>query len=156
MRLRLLRMITLMCTALTVGLTFAHVLELPQKMDYGYLRYEQIQHDLYLYYAYVGAPLEVLAIVFAIVLAVRVRRRDRQAFAWTLTGAAFLVVGLAEWALVVQTANDKLADWAPSHAPADWTAIRNQWEYGHVGHFALLVIGFVLLLWSSLRTKEGG
>lgn len=150
MRLRLLRMITLVCTALVVGLSFAHVMELPQKMDYGYAEYERVQHSMYPYYAYIGGPLEMLAIVSAIVLTVLVRR-NRPMFAWTLTGTVLLAAGLAEWALVVQNANGKMAGWALSHTPAGWTGVRDQWEYGHVGHFALLGLGFVILLWSSLR-----
>jgi hypothetical protein len=32
--------------------------------------------------------------------------------------------------------------------------VRNQWEYGHVGHFALFAAGFAILLWTSLRTAD--
>jgi hypothetical protein len=60
-KLRLLRMITLICTALVTGLAFAHVLELPQKMSYDAAEYARVQHSLYAYFAYVGGSLEVLS-----------------------------------------------------------------------------------------------
>lgn len=34
--------------------------------------------------------------------------------------------------------------------PAGWEAVRNQWEFGHLAHFALFGAGFTVLLWSSL------
>jgi ABC-type enterochelin transport system permease subunit len=69
MRLRTLRMATLICAALVTGLAFAHVLELPQKMSYDADEYARVQHSLYAYFAYVGGPLEVLSIVLAAIVA---------------------------------------------------------------------------------------
>jgi predicted membrane protein len=146
----MLRTATLICTALVVGLAFAHVLELPQKMSYGADEYARVQHSLYAYFAYVGGPLEVLSIVLAAVLAMMLRH-DRAAFGWSAAGTGLLAAGLAEWAVVVQTANGRMADWAVGNVPAGWTAVRAQWEFGHLAHFALLGSGFTVLLWSSLK-----
>lgn len=149
MWLRLLRTATLTCTALVMGLAFAHVLELPQKMAYGFDQYARVQHTLYAYFAYVGGPLEVLAIILAVVLTVLLRRAGAP-YGWTAAGTVVIAVGLAEWALVVQTANMRMADWTAGAAPADWTSVRARWEFGHLAHFLLFLTGFLLLLWPSL------
>jgi hypothetical protein len=146
-------MATLICAALVTGLAFAHVLELPQKMSYDADEYARVQHSLYAYFAYVGGPLEVLSIVLAAIVAVMVRR-DGMVFRWTLAGACLLAAGLAEWAAVVQTANNKMAAWTAGNVPADWEAVRDQWEFGHVGHFVLFGTGLALLLWSSLTSSR--
>jgi hypothetical protein len=118
-------------------------------MSYDADEYARVQHSLYAYFAYVGGPLEVLSIVLAAAVAVTVRH-DRRAFRWSLAGAGLLAAGLAEWAAVVQTANNKMAGWSIGAMPAGWEAVRNQWEFGHLGHFALFGAGFTVLLWSSL------
>jgi hypothetical protein len=41
--------------ALTMGLAFAHTLELPQKLAYDAATWTQLQHGLYRYFAIVGA-----------------------------------------------------------------------------------------------------
>jgi hypothetical protein len=150
MTLRLLRMVTLMCTALVAGLAFAHVLELPQKMSYDADEYTRLQHSLYAYFAYIGGPLEVLSIVLAAVLALMLRRQGAR-FGWAVAGTGLLAAGLAEWAAVVQTANSKMAGWTVGKVPAGWTAVRAQWEFGHLVHLILLGAGLAVLVWSSLK-----
>lgn len=150
MGLRLVRMLTLSCASLVVGLAFAHAMELPRKLSYGYEEYARTQHSLYAYFAYVGGPLEVLSIVLAAVWVVLVRRR-RAELRPVLLGAVLLAVALAEWAVVVQGANGAMAGWDPAVAPSGWTGVRDRWEYGHVAHFLLLGAGFTVLLWSALR-----
>jgi hypothetical protein len=81
-----------------------------------------------------------------------VLRHDPAAFRWTLAGTGLLAAGLAEWAAVVQTANTKMAGWTTGVVPAGWTAVRTQWEFGHVAHFVVFGAGLAVLLWSSLRT----
>jgi hypothetical protein len=62
-----------------------------------------------------------------------------------------LAAGLAEWAAVVQTANNTMAGWTAGNVPPGWTAARVQWEFGHLAHFVLFEAGLAVLLWSSLR-----
>jgi hypothetical protein len=63
--------VAVVLAALTMGLAFAHTLELPQKLDYDAATWNQIQHTLYRYFAVIGGPLEVATIIAAVVFAVR-------------------------------------------------------------------------------------
>jgi hypothetical protein len=146
---RFLWLLTLVSAALVTGLAFAHVLEMPQKMAYDGPTYSEVQRSLYLYFGYVGGPLEILAVVLAVLLAWRLRGGGAT-FGWSVAGAALLALGLIEWAIVVQSANTVMATWSDGTLPPEWTSTRLQWELGHVGHFLLLGAGFVALLWSAM------
>jgi hypothetical protein len=52
--------------ALTMGLAFAHTLELPQKLAYEVATWTQLQHGRYRYFAMVGGPLEVATVIAAV------------------------------------------------------------------------------------------
>ena len=56
-------MVAVVLAALTMGLAFAHTLELPQKLGYDVATWIQLQHSLYRYFAVVGGPLEVATII---------------------------------------------------------------------------------------------
>jgi hypothetical protein len=77
-------MVAVVLAALTMGLAFAHTLELPQKLDYDAATWTQLKHSLYRYFAVVGGPLEVVTIIAAVVFAVRAHR---------LRGGRLAVVG---------------------------------------------------------------
>jgi hypothetical protein len=66
-------MVAVVLAALTMGLAFAHTLELPQKLDYDAATWTQLQHSLYRYFAVIGGPLEVATIIAAVVFALRAR-----------------------------------------------------------------------------------
>jgi hypothetical protein len=59
--------------ALTMGLAFAHTLELPQKLAHEAATWTQLQHSRYRYFAVIGGPLEVATIIAAVVFALRAR-----------------------------------------------------------------------------------
>ena len=137
--------------ALTMGLAFAHTLELPQKLVYDAATWTQLQHSLYLYFAVVGGPLEVATIIAAVVFAVRARglRGGRLA----VVGAVCFVVALGLWFTVVNTANAEVGRWAVDAVPSDWRRWRAQWEFGHAGHFLVTFAGFLALLGATLRVS---
>ncbi len=140
-----------MLTALTLGLAFAHAMEAPVKLGYPTSLYVQVNHSLYAYFRYVGAPVQVGALIAAIVLAVLLRRRA--GFAAALAAAAVLVVALAVFFLVVYPANVEFASWTPADMPADWHGWRARWEYGHITGAALQFLALTLLLLPLLRTS---
>ena len=47
-------MVAVVLAALTMGLAFAHTLELPQKLDYDAATWTQLQHSLCRYFAVIG------------------------------------------------------------------------------------------------------
>jgi hypothetical protein len=86
MSIRVLRAVALQLAALTMGLLFAHVLELGPKFGYPPALYIELNNSLYVWYGPpLGALLYVSSIVAAAVLTWLVRRR-RAVLAWT--GAA--------------------------------------------------------------------
>ncbi len=149
MSLRIWRFVSLYLTAITLALTFAHLLEMPQKMQYGEALYLSVQHSLYLYFAWVGAFAESGAVIALIALSFQVRRRPG-IFGPTLLAAVCVAAGLAVWFGFVSTANTKMAEWRGIPLPPDWMAVRRQWEWGHAASAVLDLIGFAALLISVL------
>jgi hypothetical protein len=72
---RRLRFIVLLLAALTLTMEAAHVLELPQKMQYGPELYAAVNSTLYRYFALVGGPLTVLTLLSGAGLVIALRRQ---------------------------------------------------------------------------------
>lgn len=145
MRQKICQFIAIYLTAVTLSMTFAHLLEMPRKMQYDQSLYRAVQHSLYLYFAWVGSIAEVAAVIFLIILCVLLRRNGR-AFRLTLVATVCVAAGLAVWFLRVNTANAQMAQWTTLPLPENWTAVRRQWEYGHAMSAVLDLIGFGTLL----------
>jgi Domain of unknown function (DUF1772) len=144
------RFITIVLAALSMGMAFCHVLELPAKMNYPASLYLTIQHSLYWQFgSFPGIFSEIGAIVCAIALTFLVRKR-RPAFNWTIIGVNFLTLALVVWFSFVAPMNAEFAQWTVDSIPADWTQVRNQWEYSHTTRFVLQLVGFSALLISIL------
>jgi Domain of unknown function (DUF1772) len=142
------RFITIIFAALSMGMAFCHVLELPAKMNYPASLYLTIQQSLYWQFgSFPGIFSEVGAIICAIALTFLVRK---PAFSWTLAGATFLALALIVWFSFVAPMNAEFAKWTVDSIPADWMQVRNQWEYSHATRFVLQLIGFSALLISIL------
>src|SRR5215218_10447350 len=90
------RFVTLVWVALALTMTSAHVLELPQKMQYDAALYSAVNTTLYRQFATVGGVYSVGQILAAGLLAFAVRRRPR-AYHWTLAGTALLVLWFVSW-----------------------------------------------------------
>ena len=149
------RFMTLLLTALLMGMTFCHVLELPAKMQYDAAFYLTIHRSLYVAFGMpnLGALIEVGAILAAVGLVFLVRK-DASAVGLTLAGAAALVAGLVVFFIFVEPANAALKAMMIQAPPNDFFSWRNQWEYGHVAHFALHLLGFSALLLSVLTARS--
>jgi len=142
--------ITIVLAALDLGMAFCHTLELPAKMNYNVALWTTVNQSLYQEFgSFLGIFSEVGAILTAIVLTFLVRKR-RPAFQLTLVGAIFLALALAIWFIFVAPMNAEFAQWTIDSIPADWTRVRNQWEYSHAARFVLQLIGFGALLLSVL------
>ena len=144
---------TLVLAALALGTTWAHVLELPQKLRLDPAAYAAVNGALYRWFALAGAPVSLAAIACAAALA-WTTRRDPHARRWTVAGAVLLALWLASWVLLVQPVNAQVADalrTAPAGVPALWQELRGRWEGGHADGFALELAGFVALAVGALR-----
>ncbi len=91
----------LVLAALTLGMAFAHTLELPQKMGYGPSLWATLNQTLYQYFAVVGGPVEVLNVGVLVGLAVT-ERRPRPRSWGLLVAACCFGAALVVWFAVVQ------------------------------------------------------
>jgi hypothetical protein len=152
MVLRTWRFITLLLAALALTMESAHVLELPQKMQYDAQLYAAVNTTLYRYFAMVGGVYQIGSIVAAAGLVFLVRTQ-RPAFRWTLAGALCLLLAFGLWLAVVAPVNSKVAEAlrsAPESVPTVWMRLRTRWEYGHAAGFVMQLVGFCALLLSVL------
>ncbi|MGH8628937.1 MAG: hypothetical protein ACREYC_28015, partial [Gammaproteobacteria bacterium] len=130
--LRIWRFLTIIIAALALTMTSAHVLELPQKMQYDAQLYSAVNTTMYRYFATVGGIYSMGSIITAGVLAFLVRK-SRSVFRWTLAGALLLVLWFISWLTLVAPVNTQIAaalQSSPETVPALWMQLRER-EYGH-------------------------
>lgn len=147
------RWLTLLLAALSLTMESAHVLELPQKLQYSAELYSAVNTTMYRYFAIVGGVYQIGAIVASWVLVYLLRGRGR-AFAWTLAGALCLLAAFGAWLAIVAPVNGEIARAlaaSPSSVPELWMQLRSRWEGGHAAGFALQLLGLGLLFWSVVR-----
>jgi hypothetical protein len=140
----------LILAAATMGMTLAHVLELPPSMSYGPRLWTRLNHTFFQYFASIGGPCEVVTVIILIVLAAAARRE--RSIRWpAVTAAACFAAALIIWLAVVQPANAQVASWTTHSIPSDWKTWRDQWEYGHAARFVLMLAGYIALVVAVLR-----
>jgi hypothetical protein len=149
------RTLVMVLSGLTMGLTFAHVLELPQRLQYDAELWVALTRPnaLYRYFGVVGGPIEVAAVLGAIMLAA-VLRHERLSGRLALAAALFHSAALAAWATIVAPANAAIGEWGRRGIPPDWETWRTRWELGHTFGFVLLTLGFCLLVLTLLREER--
>lgn len=144
------RFITILLVALTTGLAFAHVLEMPAKMLYDADTYLMLQRTLYAAWGppQIGGMLEPAAVMATLLLCAAVRRR-RRAFWLSATAAGALLLAFpVTYFLLVEPVNEIIR--TTGFIPANWVQLRMRWETGHAIRFALQFIALSLLLLSVL------
>jgi hypothetical protein len=150
--LRVWRFLAIILAALALTMISAHVLEMPQKMQYDAQLYSAVNTTMYRYFAIVGGVYSMGSIIAAGVLAFLVRR-DRAVFRWALAGALLLVLWFVSWLTLVAPVNNQVAtalQFSPAGVPALWMQLRRRWEYGHAIGFVLQLLGLCALLISVL------
>jgi hypothetical protein len=149
MRLKIWRLVCIYLTAITLSLTFSHLLEMPRKLRYDQNLYMAVQHTLYPYFAWVGAPAEVGAVVLLAGLCFLVRGR-KPSFVLTLAATICVAAGLGIWFAMVAPANAEMAQWTTVPLPDSWMDTRRHWETGHAISAVLDLVGFGALIASVL------
>lgn len=142
MVLKLVRFVNLICAALIAGIAFCHALELPNKMTLPAETWLTVQQILYRGFGAKAGPIEVGAVASSLMLLFLVRKR-RSAFVWSLVASVCFVAGLVLWFQVISPMNLLIDSWTPTTLPANWTEARDQWEYGHVAHATLVILGLI-------------
>jgi len=144
------RFLAVVLTALLLGTTFAHVLEMPAKLQVDAALWMTLQHTLYRAFGTIGAVVEVGALASVLVLSVLVRQHGR-ALWWTLFAAVCLLVAFfVVWLVFTSAVNAETARWTASSIPADWMQWRTRWEFSHALRFALHLVAFCALVMSLL------
>lgn len=149
MSVKIWRFAAIYLTAITLALTLSHLLEMPGKLTWGQELYMAVQHSLYFYFAVVGAPAELGAVLCLSVLCFLMRRR-KHSFQLTLIAAICVAAGLAVWFAVVSPANREMAQWTTLPLPETWLETRRNWEFGHAASAVLDLVGFGALIASVL------
>ena len=150
------RFMTVILTALSAGLSFAHLLELPPRVFYfdARLWVATTTKGLYALFGTVGAVTEVGSILTAVVLVFSTRGRGA-AFCLTSAGATLLALAFASWVAFVAPVNAELAKWTADSFPADWTRYRDQWEYAHAANAVVKLVALCALVLSVVVETPG-
>lgn len=144
---RIHRFFALVIGALTLTMTSAHVLEMPQKLNYDISFYSAVNGTLYRDFATVGGLYTVLSILVVGALAWRARRRPSAPWSWTAAGC-FLAT-FVSWLILVAPVNSAAAE------GVSWAELRPRWEVGHLVGFMLSLAGFAFLCVSVLVELRG-
>jgi hypothetical protein len=144
------RFATIMLTAFALSAALAHLMELPGKMTYDAHLYVLLHRTLYPTFGRTAGWAEGFALISAVGLTWRVRRRGA-AFPLTATAAVCQVAAMAVFLVFVQPVNRTMASWPLDAIPSDWAAWRDQWEYGHAARALLQTVALAALVLSVLR-----
>ena len=140
-----------MLVALSMGMAFSHLLEMPAKMNYSAALWLKLLQTLYWGYGTIGAVIEVGAVVASVVLVFMVRHHKKSVCMDTIiSGVLCMVAAHAAWWIWVRPVNAILMPLTPKTLPANWMALRNQWEYTHAARAILQIIALGSLVLSIL------
>jgi hypothetical protein len=138
----ILAVITLLVAALSLGPSFAHLLEAPPRLRWSPRLWidATVRGRQFELFRNVGGVIDVAVIILGAVLAWQ--RRGAAGFSWAAGGALLYAAALAAWAIAVAPANRRLAGWGLSDAPSDFEAVRRRWERGHIVVATLKMLAF--------------
>ena len=145
MGLRVTQFIAIILTALALVPAGAHLLELVHKITLDRAQYLTVQ-QLYRGWAFLGAVL-IAALLANLVLTIRSRRQGRP-MRLAAIATLLLAANLTVFFIWTFPANQATGNWTVM--PADWEALRNQWEYSHAVNALLTFLALSATLASSL------
>ena len=138
--------LSLLFSALLLGTTFAHVLEIRAKARMDGSLWTTLQHRLYRASATVGGVVEMGAILAPACLAWSVRDAGGPFRLGAGALTCFALAFFAVWLGMVLPVNREVARWNPAAVPPGWEHWRRRWDTGHAVRFALHMLGFGLLV----------
>lgn len=136
--------LSLVLTALSLGASWSHILQIRGKAPWPGPLWRAAMESLYRDYAIVGGPVELAAILAGWWLVVTVRRTPP--FEWALASALLLSLAFfGIWIGFIAPINRVFATWTPGSLPADWTSYRDRWEMWHAVIASLKLAAFSAL-----------
>ena len=150
MLVKTLRFVSLLCAALTLGLTVTHDLEIPGKQLLSGADWLIVQHSFYGGFAIVGGVAEVLGLISTGLLAYLLWK-GRVGFTLTLIAAMSFAGMLALFAFGNNPLNQQIASWTPQTLPANWQEVRDAWDRFHAVSSAFAALALTALLVGTLR-----
>jgi hypothetical protein len=142
---QIVRFFTLLFVGLALAPGLAHVLQLPHKMDLSGNDYLRVQ-QLYAGWAWLGIVV-LGALVSTFLLTVLVRTRLRQFALACVAFGSVLVTQVIFWMFTFPV-NQETQNWTT--LPANWTLLRERWEYSHATAAAFDLIAFVAVVFAVL------
>jgi hypothetical protein len=156
MFLKVWRFIAVMLAALTLGLGFCHLMQLPARMAWDQYLWvgSTVQGGLYAWFGSVGAMISIAAILVLALNAYFVKERGRPGYCLALLAALLFALAPVVWWGVVYPVHVELAKWVNGPVPDDWTTWRARWEWGHAAIACIELFGFAALVWSVLADSS--
>src|SRR5262245_17692072 len=144
------RFAAIVLAALTLGLGFCHLMQLPSRMGWDQYLWvgSTVQGGLYAAFGSVGAAIFVATVIALGLLAYFTREHGRPGAGMALA-AVLLVALVLAWVLSVPV-NVELAKWVTGAVPSEWTSYRFRWEWGHAIIALTELLGFAALVASVL------
>ncbi len=143
------RFLSLVCLALVMAASLAHVFALPHKMALSGEEYLVVQ-QIYRGWSLFGIP-AFLGLALTGLLALMVRQQHTP-FRLTMIAQACIALSLAVFFLFTLPVNRKTLNWTV--LPEQWEALRQTWEYSHATVALLFCTAFVLLVLSVLAGRN--
>jgi hypothetical protein len=154
MGLRLLRFVAVVLTALALVPAGAHLFELPTKIGLGRDAYFAVQ-GIYSGWALFGVVLFGALAANLGLAAVSWRRRHRRVPArWALAAGLLVPLSLLVFFTWTYPANLAAENW--TRMPADWEALRRQWEYSHAANAGVTFLALCSVVLSVVLDGERG
>lgn len=136
-------------TALALVPAGAHLFALPNKLGMSQEAYFTVQ-QIYRGWALLGSVLAA-ALMAIVALAVLLRRQPAP-FWLAFVAAGGIVAVLAVFFIWTYPANQATQDWTV--APADWQALRRQWEFSHALNAAITFVALMAVTLSVLTARR--
>jgi hypothetical protein len=150
------RFLTLILTALSMAVAWAHLLEMPAKLKFDGATWLSLLQNLYPPgFGTAGSFFEGGAVITSLVLVFVIHRRPR-AFGWALAGTLCVLAAHAAFWIWVAPVNSMMLSLTPETLPADWTRFRDQWEYTHAVRAVLQLVAVGAFVLSMLTEIPNG
>jgi len=149
MMLRIVSFLALVFTALALVPYGAHLFSLPNKIGMTQEQYfiAQRAYDNWALLGLILFPAMLINIALAVML-----HAERSAFWFALAGCLSMAATLAVFFAFTYPANVATQNWTV--APADWAALRTQWEYSHGLNAVLTLISFCCIALATIVMRR--